>query len=227
MPAIFSDGYLQGLIREAEEVISTEVKCIFNRFPLDITAGTSTYQLPEGVTGIIQVAWKGTILDPLETQDFNYDGWFKPQNLGVRNKPQYYLRVGNGYNRIQFYPIPDETIVADDSELDNDVGISSQVIISAWRVADVFSTDRRLPEYLFRNLMKYYAMARAYAREGKGQNLIASDYFKKKYLFYLQAYKETMEKVPQAVQVRFGSDVRGGFKPPPRPVFPTSGKWSF
>ena len=169
----------------------------------------------------------GTILDPLEVQDFNYDGWLKPQNLGVRSKPQYYMRVGNGYNRVMFYPIPDENIVADDTNVNNDVGIESQVILSVWRSADIFSDDLRLPEYLFRNLMKYYAMSRAYASEGKGQNLIASEYFHKKYAFYLKFYKETMEKVPQAVQVRFGADVRGGFKPPPRPVFPTSGKWSF
>lgn len=224
---IHSEAYLNSLIQDAEVAISTEVKCIFYRFSLNIVQGVSTYTLPSGVIGILQVSWLGEGLEPQEYSDFGWSEFFRPQNLSTQGKPRYYMRVGgSGYNKIKFHPTPYESVSADNSSLHNDTGILNRVVVSSWRAAEPQDLEFRLPTYLFRNLMKYYAMTRAYAREGIGQNLIASEYFKAKYFAYLKMYKDTMEKIPQAVQLRFGdgSLVRSRV---PRPVMPTSGKWSF
>lgn len=224
---IFSDSYLNSLIAEAEEWISSEVKCIFSRFSLSVTAGTSTYTIPSDVIGIEQITWKGDKLDNSEIADFQYDSYLKPQNLGTQSKPKCYMRYASGIHKIMFYPIPNETLAADDTNIDNDTGIEALVILSTYRFATTSGTTQRLPDYLFRNLMKYYAMERAYAREGKGQNVIASGYFKKKFSTLFPMYKKIIETIPQAVQIQFGPAAAVSNKRPPRPVLPTSGKWSF
>jgi len=73
--------------------------------------------------------------------------------------------------------------------------------------------------------MKYYAMARAYAREGPGQNIVASQYFLKKYESFLDIYSKTIEAIPKSVPLQFGDSQQSTGKLP-RPHLPTSGKWA-
>jgi len=103
---IHSDSYLNSLIEEAEQVISEKIPCIFNRFSLAITANTSVYTLPSNLHRILWISYLGTIIQPIDWQDFGNNGYLRPQDLGLKGLPNTYLRVGNGWNKIQFYPIP-------------------------------------------------------------------------------------------------------------------------
>lgn len=224
---IFSESYLQRLIEEAEEVISTRIPCIFKRFSLAVTQGTSTYTISNNVLRILQIAYKSRIIDPQEIRDYRGDSWFKPQNLGNQGQPQFYSRVGAGFDQIMFYPIPNESITADDSVIDTDAGMNTKVILSVYVAANVNSTTDRLPTYLFRNIMKFYAMAEAFKKEGPSQSLIASGYYDKKFEIFMQTYSNIINKVPQVVELQFGPEFSNRNGRPPRPVLPSTGKWSF
>ncbi len=228
---IFTDTYLQRVIDEAELIISTEVPCIFKRFSMAVTAGTATYSLSKKILKIHQIMWKGIQMDNYELPDYQGDSWFKPVNTGVQGLPSRYSRMGSGFDKIMFYPIPNESITANDAIIDTDVGILSKVILCVDMSADTTSTTAsdRLPTYLFRNIMKFYAMEQAYAKDGSQQNLQAAKYFGDKYLMFLAAYKKIINKIPQAVTVQFGEpgDLMGMNKLPARPVLPTTGNWSF
>lgn len=224
---IFTDSYLNELIEEAEKVISERLSIIFNRFTLAITAGTSTYTLPNNVHRVLGITWKGADLDPREWQDYQEDAWIRPQDLGRSGLPNTYLRVGYGWNKVMFYPIPDDSITADDTDINLTTVIKEKVIVTCFRIADISTEDQRLPRYMFRNIMKYYAMSRAYAKEGPGQNLQASQYFEKKYFNFLRVYEEIIGNLQKNVYIGFGPSDNFLNTKPARPQLPTSGKWSF
>lgn len=227
---IHSDSYLTQLLQEAEKFISAKIPCIFNRFSLAVTSGISTYTLSDSVIRILQITWKGDRLESKSFADFGNDFWLKPQNLGVRGKPAFWLRSGieEGITKIMLYPIPDETILADDSSLDDDTGILNRVIVSCYKIADPTAESIRLPTYLRRNIMKYWAMNKAYLREGPGQNIVAAGYFEEKFNNFLQSYHGVINTIPQSVNLKLGESRRNVFAGrPPRPVLPSSGKWSF
>jgi hypothetical protein len=211
---------------DAEVELSQNTHCIFDRFSLAVTSGTSTYSLPSNIVGILQITYKGKYIYPVDMADFQGDSWLKPQNLGVQGTPKYWIRSSIGWGQIMFYPIPDETISADDTNINTQTGLRDKVILSVYRYADPTDEDMRVAYYLRRNVCKYKAMARAYAKEGPQLNLQASEYFQKKFDYYSTAYKKFIEKIPSAVQLGFGEPSSGRGKTPPRPILPTSGKWS-
>ncbi len=224
---IFTESYLNDLIDETEQQLSQEISCIFQRFSIAVTTGVSTYTLSPVPVGILEITWKGRTIYPYDPEDWQGDPYVKPQVQGVQGQPKWYNRVSYGWDKIFFYPIPNETIAADDTNLSTDTGIASRVIVSCYRLADPNSDSIRMPTYLFRNIMKYRAMERAYLREGPNQNLQASEYFKKKYDGFLKNYTSFINKIPQAVQLGFGGEAKSAFgRKPHRPILPTSGKWS-
>ncbi len=229
MSTIFTDSYLQGLIDQAEVDLSLETRVLFYRFSLSTVAGTSTYSLPKNLIGIHQISYLGMVLEPKEFSDFGYTPWYKPNNLGVQGKPMYYARVGYGWDKVFLYPIPSATIAADDTHLNDDLSINLVIVTGIVAVdLDNYETTPRMPVYLLRNIIKYRAMSKAYAKDGIGQNLVAAQYYDKKYTEFLALYKSIIDTIPAAVQIRFGEDDINGIyrKRLPRPVLPSSGKWS-
>lgn len=226
-PPIWSTSYLNDLLNEAEVELSEIIKCIIFRTSISVTAGNAEYDLPDGIIGILQVTWKGEWLDSLELDDFKLDSYIKPQSLSSQNKPRVYMRMRNGYKKIKFLPTPDETIASTSNPLDS-TEIENRVIVTAYRSADTTANTYRLPSYIYRRFTKYYVLYRAFLQEGKGQDLKASEYFKNKYEFIKQRFKEINEKIPRCVDLGFGySSQFSRGRTPPRPVLPTTGNWSF
>lgn len=223
--ALFSDAYLTQLLDDAEKQVSNDIKCLFNYFSLAVTQGTAEYTLPATICGIHMISFKGTLIDPLTHQDIDFSSWMKPQNLSVESIPKFYVRLGYGYNKIKFHPIPNESISADDTDLDSIDGIKRRVIIYCYKISDPSGTIR-LPSYLRRNVVKYIAMSKAYMREGKTQNLSAAGYFAKRAVTTFELYRQMVFKVPRAVVLQFGPAVDRSRLTPPRPVLPSSGKWA-
>lgn len=222
--AIFEDAYIQRLMDEAEYAISEQCQCIFSRFSIATIAGQAEYTLPSGIVGILQITYKGHQVIPSELRDWEFSQYLKPQNLSAQGIPRWYIRRGFGWSKLKFHPIPSESISANDSVIDTITGINERVIISTYRVSNL--TTERLPEYLRRNIIKYYVMKQAYLRESKAQNLIASQLFSKSYDNFMQLFKIIIERIPQCITYQHGPTVGTFLHKPARPVLPTSGKWS-
>ena len=71
------------------------------------------------------------------------------------------------------FPPADNTIWGGD--------IGNRVIVSCWRTADSNSTKNQLPEWAARRVKKAYVLWKAYAKEGRGQDTRAAQYYKEKY----------------------------------------------
>jgi len=224
--SIFSDEYLQYLLDRSEVDFSQAIPCIFYRFSLSITQGTSQYTLPTGVINILRVTWKGERVFPWEHSDTRQSNWMKPQNLSSQGKPKFYLSREYGYGQIKFHPIPNETVAADDTNIYGS-DIANRVIISAYRLADPTGTTYRLPEAIRERMGKYYAMYKAYQREGKGQDLIAAAYFERKHKLALSQFRKIIMKIPAAIQLQFGPTGMHRDNKPAKPLMPSDGAWGW
>lgn len=226
---LFSDDTLQRLLENGEQALSSNVAVIFNRFSITLTANVAEYDLSSyRILGILRITHQGREVLPAEMGDFNWSNWIKPNNLSVAGIPKFYLRQNIGYDKIHFHPMPDTTIAANDAVITTVDGINATVIINAYQIADPNSTDerQRLPPYLSRIVLKYYAMSKAYLIEGKTQNIQAAQYFEKKYQFIVEQYKGIISSIPEAVMYEFGKHSDRYQTKPPRPSLPTTGKWS-
>lgn len=226
---LFDESYLNRLIDKAERELSIRTGIIFDRFSLPVTLGQGILDLPTGVIGIVQVTWKGEEVIP---QDFlEFDGnYLKPQALMTSSKPKMYIRVMNGYAKIQLVPKPNETLVGGTdtfAALASLTLIKTRLVISAIRSANPASETLRMPTYLFRNCMKYKALAEAYAKEGKTQNLVASEYFLDKFTFFLMHYEDVMRKFPKAITNTLQPTNGIASTKIPKGSLPSDGPWSF
>jgi len=223
---IWSDDYLSTLLNRGEYEFSQFIPSIFYRFSLEITKGTSIYQLPQGVIRILRVTWKGIELEPVEHAD-GYSPFFRPNEYYSEGVPRWYLTRWYGDRKIKFHPRPNESISADDTGVMGS-DIENRVIVTAYRYADPTGTDYRIPEYLRRRYLKYYVMYHAYKREGKGQDLDAAQYFKQKLEFVKQRFKEIYDKIPTTVLTHLHptSFDRIRFKKPAYPSLPMDDEWA-
>jgi len=225
---IWNDEYLDYLMTRGEIDFSQKIPCIFTRFSLSTTQGTSVYDLPSGIVDISRLTWKGDPVEPWEHSDDREGGWIKPQNLYSEGKPIYYLAYEYGYAKIKFHPVPYETVGDDDTNIYGS-DIANRVIVSAYRVADPSAELYRIPETVRRRFTKYYALEKAFRREGKGQDIQAADYFKRRHDFVVSEFRKIVQKIPAVITIQLGPrdgspNIKGT---PARPTLPTDGAWSF
>lgn len=227
VPNLWTDAYLSDLAIEAELKISTEVPCIYVRFPLNIVQGTSVYDLsalstPQFLTGVIRITYQGWPVYPAFSNDLrNNVPSFKPASGDVESRPYLYLRDGYGLNSLKFWPAPNATITYDASDITLSSSIRNNVIVSGWRLADS-TLGYNIPTHIRQTLVRYYVMAYAYKKEGKGQNLEASKYFESKYELLLSRFKKINSKLFIS-RLNFTRDFPIGRSygvKPPRPSLP-------
>ena len=185
MPTIFSDTYLQRLLYEAERDAVNRVDYLFYRISLPIIAGQSVYRLPDEVRKIKRITWRGKKVDPLTWQEvaslsptsFVGGGANFEYSTSV---PKYYSLHPNDIRNIRFYPTPNESLPLVEVGLEGPT-IGDCCIISCYRNPEqVENTPFQLPPYVQRRTTKAYAAWKAFSREGKGQNLTASEYYASK-----------------------------------------------
>jgi len=177
---IWTDAYLNELALEAERDIARETSRLFYRFSLAVTNAVPTYTLPTYIREIVQVSWKGRRLLSFHQEDaINFNKLYRTEN----GEPNYYLRSSDGMQTIRFVPVPNETIAASSSDtlLDLSTELDDRVVISCYRRTDETATFVQLPDYLARRTIKAYVLWKAFAKEGKGQNLRAAKYYENKY----------------------------------------------
>ena len=220
---IFSDEYLQLLIDEAEVEMSTDVKCIFNRFSIAITSGQSLYTLDETVGEIIAVTYKGYPLTPMSPQEgFETNALYDMTSSSPLGRPTHYIRhrINEGYYGIRFWPVPNESITADDTNIDG-TDIENRCIISCYRIADPTGSTYRLPNNLMRRLAKYYVNYTAFLKEGKGQALRSSQHYKQRYDMAKRHLHEVYQTIPKAIVKAYNPNYPH-VQRYPRPVLPNN-----
>jgi len=192
---IWTDAYLQQLANDGEIELADACHSIFHRYAIGVTSGTGVYTLLPTIKDIIQITWKGNVLDPLTSIDVeDLDAQYRTSTGGVRG----YLWNAD-YNQIRFFPIPNETITGDADEENPALGVSgstinSRVIISCYKSPDITNDYYILPRYILRRTLKAYICSRAFKAEGKGQNIEGSQYFSQKFLLLTQMYKSIKNK---------------------------------
>lgn len=231
MKTLWTDSYLSDLSTEAEIQISSQVPCIYTRFPLSVTLGTSVYDfqdtnvtpVAQRLTGIIRVTWQGFTVHPMFQKTLrDLVTTLKPGNGDVQtSRPYIYMRQGFGMDRIKFFPAPNLSIAYNNSDIDTQTGIASNVIVSGWRIADPTGDTYRIPDYVLATIVRYYVLARAYKKEGKGQNLDAAKYYDNMYQWGMGRFKQIVEQLFTSRTKSVSAPITDmwGTKPP-HPVLP-------
>ena len=207
--------YLSQLSNDGEADVARKLAPIYARYSLSVTSGTAEYDLEDQTREIRSITWKGFKVWPLinQTEAINVSGTYRTIE---KTRPDYYLIGSGGMKKILFIPIPQETISKDDSNLFSRAAISTLVIIGYQRLPDRSSVSYSLPDYLARRTIKPYVLSRAYAQEGKGQNLKMSAYYDRKYGQVLELYKSVREKYFGANRLNIGNGREMGGQSPGR-----------
>lgn len=186
MPIIWTDQYLITLLNEADKRIASDFDLHFSKYALTIVQGTSTYALHPLIKKVMYITWEGKKLEPLafnEVNDFAFqtavvsDAVKDEYSEGV---PRFYTVHPNNMSVIRLVPTPNKSITPSGLEdLWAAPDIRTQCVVTCYRYADPASMEFKLPDHLGRRYKKHYALYRAFLKEGKGQNLNASDYHRK------------------------------------------------
>lgn len=197
--SIWSDQYLQQLESDASDYILNEVACLYAKFYLPVTFGTSVYTLPSLCKSILRVTWQGKKLDPLSWDELTI---ITPATVVVNSitreetsisRPQWYAMHPTNIHDIRLYPTPDESFdqVPSSDDPYSPILNESHCTISCWRYVDPVGIDptAKIPAYIYRRTVKAYVLWKAFNQEGPGQNLTASKYYKGKLDWLIERFR--------------------------------------
>jgi len=224
---IWESAYLNQLLEDAEDYITASIDCIFDRFSFPVISGQSVYTLPSYVTRLVRITWKGKKLYPLNFQEFCI---LNPASAVVsagtkiespNSIPLYYVKHPTNYYDIRLYPTPGEDLAQVTTDLWG-ANINTGLIVSCYRTQSRSADYLHLSNILIRRIKKAYLLVKAFAKEGKGQNIQASQYYQKKLDLLLGALKEINSNVFLG-KIRILNDTFNAsrFGTPGRPVLPS------
>lgn len=184
--SLFDATIIQRFTREGEDLFNLANNCIVDRLALDIVSGTSQYTLPDYILSIRRVTWLGWKIDAMnqrELRNLNYSG------AESGNRPWGYIFNNIGQLKIQFFPVPSDTIATIATNLYGSE-ILNRVIVEYYRTSDYATFV--IPPYFSQRLLAAYKFSKLYAVEGKGQNLKTAKYFDQKWKFLKDKYSNLM-----------------------------------
>lgn len=226
MPPIWDDTYLTRLLDDAEDYIVSTVPCIFDRVSIAITAGQSVYTLPSYITQLIRVTWKGKKLYPLAFSEFcaaNPASAVVNETTKIESPnstPLYYVKHPTNFYDIRFWPTPSENLTAGTANLFGSA-ISSYLIISCYRTQSKDQEYLHLPLIIIRRIKKAYLLSKAFAKEGKGQDMQAAQYYGRKLELLMESFKTINSNVFLGKVYELGDMFNDNtFGTPARPILP-------
>lgn len=226
MPIVWEETYLNRLLRDAEYDAVNRFDYLFFRYSLQTTSGVSIYNLPNSVRKVMRITWKGKKVDPITWQEMaeltpsSFVGGPVTVEAGG-GTPRWYSLHPNNIRQIRFYPTPNETIAADDEGIMGP-NIRDTVIVSCYRAPILDDTFWSMPVYVRRRTAKAYALTRAFAREGKGQNLGASEYYTAKLEWLYENFRRINEGVYVSKKPRLNAGIQFSSARPGRPQLPAN-----
>lgn len=182
----WTDAQLTRWMIDAEEDIVSKIYMRFTSFSIPITSGQATYTLNERIYRPIRVTWQGKSLVPFIGSEIHAR---VPKFREEQGEPKGFQMSHDGITTIRLIPVPNESIAEYSSGLYGE-NIENAFIIRAFVFPDRTVDYFQIPEYLQRNLVKCYVLARAFKVEGIGQNLQASQYWKQRYNLQLGFLKK-------------------------------------
>lgn len=201
-PQIWSDSQLHQWSIDSLGQIAADVNCIWARECLAIERGQSLYRLPTYLRTLQRVTWRGKSLDPVSWEEMTL---LSPTTvvLGVGSSanrestggvPLFYSQHPTDPYEIRLFPTPGESLtVAGEPNPYAPTPHSPSCIISYWRTPDtnLISPDPviSLPPYVQRRMQKAYVLWKAFAAEGKGQDLAASAFYQSKYTYLIGQFR--------------------------------------
>lgn len=201
--------------QEGENDFVEEYPCILTRMSLPVTANQSTYALPDNVRSIRRITWQGFKLDPLGQRNMREVFSYATQ-VG---KPFWYIFNNIGANNVQFFPIPDTTIVPTGANLWGDA-IAGEVIIEYFILPNY--ANFVIPAYFRRRLLKAYVLKMCFGIEGQGQNLKNRDYFSQRWDQLKQKYGVFLDEIHNKSRKLCLNGITSSQFFPHQPVLPVS-----
>lgn len=170
----FTDAEIIELAQEAEISLAAEGSAIVERTALPIVRGVSQYNLPELCHSIMQVTYRGYVLDPHSGKEMIWSQSY-PGN-SPEGIPKFYINSYQGQRVIKFYPTPPATLPTDLDPWSDD-GIAGMGIVEYYSLPDFSGNSVRYPITIRRQYVKSYVMYRLLKREGKMMDIKTSKYF--------------------------------------------------
>lgn len=179
----FSDNQLSKWANDYEKELCAKNDLICDRISLAITSGASEYHIPNYITNIRMVLWKGKEIYPKGFQ-FSIATGDSPFNSGS-SLPYEYVVTGKGLRIIKFFPTPSETIleylpILPANDLFTREADEVGVIIEFYRTPSPTDINIRLPGFIRRYLIKDYVCWKAFRNEGPLQDLRAASYYEER-----------------------------------------------
>lgn len=233
---IWSDEQLSQWATDAIGQIAIEINCIFVRECIPTEEGVSVYTLPSYVRTVRRVTWRGKSVTPVNWDEFTLitpaTAFLAPgssANLETsRGLPLYYAMHPTNPWDIRFYPTPNEsfTVAGEPNPYAPQVN-SPSCIIDFYREPDTSDSGSdsviSIPAYVLRRIQKAYVGWKAFAAEGKGQDLKASEYYKNRYYFLIESFRLINEGcfIGKRYAIDDGQLTVDNFRYP-KPVLPTN-----
>jgi hypothetical protein len=226
MANIWSDNYLNQLLIDAGADINNQVKALFHRFYLTTTSGTSVYTLPDKVKGIKRITWRGKELEPASWTDLLalapglsfVDAGDRVE--GTSSVPLYYALHPTNIHDIKFYPCPNESLSATGGDPYKPTPNEERCTITCWRSSDTTDSLASLPNYIDRRTRKAYVLSQAFAKEGKGQDSKAAQYYLTKYNFLVQKFQQINSGCYTCIRYQLDDKLSNYGRKPAKPVLP-------
>ena len=197
---IWSESQINQWALDAEQEINKEVQCIFEKCYLGTVFGQSLYTMPSYVRGIRRITWLGKMLDPVSweegTQLTPATSVLPPPNNAFSEettigRPLYYWMHPTAPYTVRLYPTPNLTLPTTGGDPYSPLPNEQFCNLAYWRETDptLQNPTQMLPTYVARRTRKAYILWKAFAAEGPGQNLKASQYYGKKYEFLIERFR--------------------------------------
>ncbi len=185
---IWSDEILDRFYKEAEGHLTDDFPCLIDRIALDIVAGTGEYVIPDYVSNIRRLTWKGRRLDPLPERQMREA--FQP--AVQQGAPYFYIFNNIAFNTIKLFPTPNETVTTTTNNLYGSE-IPNRCIVEFYRAPDNLSFS--IPTIVDRRIRKAFVLWKAFSIEGKGQDSKAAQYYKQKWDMLLKEFGSTLNEL--------------------------------
>lgn len=231
---IWTDAQLEQWSEDAIGQIAVDVNCIFVRECIAVTQGQSVYTLPAYVRTVRRVTWRGRTLDAESWEELTMltpATVFLSQGSSAnvetsQSRPLYYaMHPTNPYD-IRLYPTPNEsfTVTGESNPYAPQVNTPS-CIVDFYREPDATNLIPviSIPPYILRRVQKAYVLEKAFAAEGKGQDLKASVFYGQKYQFLIDKFRSINDGcfVGKKYAIEDGSMSIDGWRYP-RPILPSN-----
>lgn len=155
-------------IAEAEATICAEYAFIIDRYVLPIVTNEYLYELPDYVSNIRRITYRGRKLSPYSGTEQILSG-STPQRYS-RAEPREYIYNFIGKKTIRFFPTPAETIAGTGDGWSGSV-IREKCVVEFFRTPDSTDEYKRLPAWLRTQFCEDYAILQLAKMDNAGYDI--------------------------------------------------------